>query len=174
MKFFYPTLLGFALCVLSSCSPEPLNPDALVSLEGTWELESATGTGHNVTHYKGEEVPATFSTRTVSPTDYALTFTPQGRVFSTGTFTEEVTGTFQGETSTRIREEKKLVGAGVWKLQGRQLSMGTDHPEEIQLRIVTLSESELVMEYQNVFTTESRNGHRIDEEQRVIYILHRN
>lgn len=174
MRFLPTTLLCLLLGLLHSCSPTSFDPEAHVPLEGTWELESATGSGHNVTYHDGQSYTAQFSTRTVAPTDYALTFTPQGRVYSSGTFTEEVTGTFQGETHTRTSEKNNLVGAGVWKLQGQQLMMGTKRLDEMELQIVTLTDDELVMQYDRAFTTTTRDGEPIDEVQQVTYILHRN
>ncbi len=169
MKISHLPLLFLFFVGTVSCYPDTAEV-VTYRLDGAWQLESATGSGQNVTHYDGSEYPATFSMRTVTPTDYVLTFTPQGRVYSTGTFTEEVTGTFQGRTSTRTVDNANILGAGVWKLEGSRLQLGSDSPEEMQMKIITLTDTDLVLEYTNSFST-TKNGNRVEEQQRVTYVL---
>ena len=169
MKNLQLALLFLFSIVIVSCGAVE-EPISTVRIDGAWTLDQATGTGQNITYYNGTPYPAEFSMRTVAPTEYTLTFTPQGKLYSTGSFTEEITGTFQGQSTTRVVDKSNIVGSGYWKLQGKQLNMGTDSPEEISMRVLLHTETDLTLEYHRSFTT-TKNGNRVEEEQTITYFL---
>ncbi|MBB4080978.1 hypothetical protein GGR28_003619 [Lewinella aquimaris] len=161
-------LAGFGF---QSCgSDDDISFDA--SLAGSWSMEEGSAIGYSTTTSQGTEYRADFTNVLVEPTDYVITFHPDGRADSEGTFSMEVTTVLNGQSSSRIITLSDILGTGAWELNGNVLTTSDDQGNTGKATILTLSETELAVEIDHE-ETRTGNGAESYQQQTALYTLSR-
>ena len=143
-------LLVAVTLILVSCSSNDDSTNANVSIVGTWELTSFTGSGTGTTTI--QMLPVTFNINANSFSEnYQLIFTENpNELTSQGTFglTIQISALGQSMTETIDDAESLLpisnTAASDWSLSGNQLTL-TANGETVSLTVMELTETNLTL-----------------------------
>ncbi|MCP9235996.1 hypothetical protein [Lewinella sp. JB7] len=168
MHFNSLFLLVAVALFLPSCDTDEENTSPESSIVGSWSIDDGTGSGKTTTTYQGETYVVDFTNRLVEPTDFIMNFHANGTVNSQGTLTMETTTTYNGQSEVHTNTMSDLFGEGEYEVQGNTLRAWTDQSEASEMTILTLTETELVLEASGT-QTQIKDGAEARSEQTITY-----
>jgi hypothetical protein len=146
MRFLKTTIILFLFAVIFSCTNEEEEPFINSTIVGNWELTSMVYTGVSKVSMSGMNNELTFSGE-ASEIDFTLHFseTPN-RFISEGGFLITLTYKIMGEEIKMPVRTDDFMGTGSWEIQGDKLKVTSDGNPTDEMRILKLTDNELVVE----------------------------
>ncbi len=179
-SFLYNTpfnmrLLLFSLfctaTLFTSCDKEE-NEEFDSNIVGTWSLLSGSGTGQTTTTAGGDTYTVDFNSQIVDPTVYEVDLNTDGTVTSQGSVTFEINSDFDGQNFKTTMTLSNIIGNGTYEVIGNRLIATDNDGKETQITIVSLTDTELILEAE-IVQTQAANGAESESRQKATQVYER-